>query len=130
MNVFKQWIIKSNPEKVKKFCRKTSTLTLFFSSIIVVVSSLVLYVGPPTHVANFSDSRAAGLGKCPWSAVHIMVGLLFVVAMFFHIYFNWKSMLAYMSNSKRNPMPLSKPLVVSLVLTAYVCMAALLGFRR
>jgi predicted RND superfamily exporter protein len=117
----------STPGKVKQFGRKTSSLTLFFSGIIVVVTSLVLYIGPPTHVAHFSDWRMAGLDKCQWNAVHIMAGLLFVIAMFFHIYFNWKAMLAYLNNSKRNRVPLSKPFVVSLVLTAYVCTGSLVG---
>ena len=117
---------KGKIEMDKNTGRKTSSLTLFLSGIMVFISSMVLYVGPPTHVAHFSDWLFAGLTKCQWNALHVMSGLLFIIAMFFHIYFNWNAMLSYMKDRKRKIVLLTRPFVVSLFLTAYVCTGAVL----
>ena len=114
-------------KKAKQFCRKTSSLTLFFSGIIVVVTSLILYIAPPTHVAHFSDWCMAGFNKGQWNVLHLVSGLLFVIAMFAHTCFNWKTMLVYFKSAKGNMVPLSKPFVVSLALTVYICTGSLLG---
>jgi hypothetical protein len=113
--------------KTQKFWRRTSSLTLFVSGCIVVVSSLILYIGPPTHVAHFSDWRLMGLTKSQWNAIHIMTGLLFVIAMFLHIYFNWQMILVYLKNKRREIVLLTRPFICSVVVTAYVCAGTLWG---
>ena len=115
------------PGKTHKFWRRTASLTLFVSGGIVFISSLILYIGPPTHVAHFSDWRMLGLTKCQWNAVHIMTGLLFVVAMFLHIYFNWQMILAYLKNKRREMVLFTLPFVISATITAYVCAGTLWG---
>jgi hypothetical protein len=110
----------------KQFGRRTTSLILFISGIIVFITSLVLYIGPPTHVAHFSDWRMAGLSKCQWNAVHIMTGLLFIITLFFHVYFNWKMVLAYLKNRKSRIILFTKPFTLSLIITAYVCTGTLL----
>jgi hypothetical protein len=93
---------------------------------VLFITSLVLYVGPPTHVAHFSDWLAAGLTKCQWNALHIISGLLFIITMFFHIYFNSKTMLSYLKDKKRRMVLFTRPFMVSLFLTAYVCAGSIL----
>jgi predicted RND superfamily exporter protein len=115
------------PGKIQKFWRRTASLTLFVSGSIVFISSLILYIGPPTHVAHFSDWRMLGLAKCQWNAIHIMTGLLFVIAMFLHIYFNWQMILAYLKNKRREMVLFTRPLVFSAAITAYVCAGTLWG---
>jgi hypothetical protein len=108
--------------------RKTASLILFFSGLVVLVSSLVLYVGPPTHVAHFSDWRFAGLTKCRWNALHISAGLLFVIAMLLHVWFNRKPMKAYLGGRKRRALRWFSPSLVALFLTVYVCAGTCLGW--
>ena len=117
-----------NPVKLNKFWRRTASLTLFVSGCIVVVSSLILYIGPPTHVAHFSDWRLMGMTKCQWNAIHIMTGLLFVIAMFLHIYFNWQMIVVYLKNKRREIVLFTRPFVCSVVVTAYVCAGTLWGW--
>jgi hypothetical protein len=114
-------------EKFKKFGRKTSSLILFTSGSVVVASSLILFIGPPTHVAHFSDWRVLGLIKCQWNAIHIMSGLLFVIAMAFHVYFNWKMMLAYLKNKRREMVLFTPPFIFAVAVTIYVCAGTLWG---
>lgn len=105
--------------------RKTVSLTLCLSGICVIVTSIVLFVGPPTHVGHFSDWRMLGLSKCQWNVLHIMTGLLFVLAIPLHIYYNWKPVIAYLKNSQRKFVLLTRPFVISLLITAYICVGSL-----
>ncbi|GBC59672.1 RND transporter [Desulfonema ishimotonii] len=117
----------NNSGRGKQMLRRTASLTLFLSGIPVIATSIILYIGPPTHVAHFSDWTMLGLTKCQWNAVHIMVGLLFLIAMLFHIGFNWKPILVYLKNRRREMVLFTRPFVVSLVITAYVCVGTLWG---
>ena len=113
-------------ESSKNTFKKITSLTLFLSGIVLFINSLVICIGPPTHVAHFSDWRVLGLTKCQWNAIHIMSGMLFIIAMFFHIYFNWKTMISYMKNKKNKSLFSTRAFIVSFLLTAYVCTGAVL----
>ena len=103
--------------------KKTTSLTLAFSGLILLITSIVLYVGPPGHVGHFSPWRLLGLSKHYWGVLHLNSGILFCLAMIIHVYFNWKPLISYLRKGARNKIPYL-PLVASLVLTAYVCVGA------
>jgi hypothetical protein len=67
-----------------------------FSFLTLAVSGLVLYVAPPGRIANWSIWTLGALSKAQWQAVHTIFALLFLVAASFHIYFNWKVLMAYL----------------------------------
>jgi len=69
-----------------------------FSFLALAVSGIVLYVAPPGRIANWSVWQFLLLNKAQWQAVHTIVALLFLVAGGFHIYFNWKVLLAYVKS--------------------------------
>lgn len=71
------------------------SLYVVFSFIVLGVSGLVLYVAPPGRIANWSTWRLALLTKAQWQAVHTLVAFVFLVAASFHLYFNWKVLMAY-----------------------------------
>jgi len=73
----------------------TSLLTLA-SFLMLVVTGIIAYVAPQGRIAYWVDWRFAGLTKTHWGNIHIITGLLFVVAGSFHIYFNWKPLLNYL----------------------------------
>lgn len=68
------------------------------SFILLVVTSVVLYIVPQGRVAFWMDWRLWGLTKVQWSNIHITTGLLFIISIFLHIYYNWKPMMAYLKN--------------------------------
>ena len=113
-------------ESSKNTLRKITSLTLFFSGIVLLINSIVICLGPPNYVAHFCGWLSIGLTKCNWNAMHIMSGLLFIIAMIFHIYFNWKPMISYMKNRKQNFLFTTRAFVISFLLTAYVCTGAVL----
>ena len=101
--------------------KKTTSLTLAFSGIVVLVSSTVLYLGPPGHIGHFSSWSFWGLNKHYWGALHLNSGILFCLAMLLHSYFNWQLLLSYAKRKKQTPVKSFTPLVTSLVLTLFVC---------
>jgi hypothetical protein len=106
--------------------RKTTSLILLLSGIPVIVTSIVLFLGPPTHVAHFSDWRVQRLTKCQWNALHITTGSLFMVAMLLHTYFNHKAIVAYLKDKASTTVVFARPFAVALALTTYVCLGSLL----
>jgi hypothetical protein len=82
--------------------RKITSLTATLSFVLTVTTSIILYIVPQGRVAYWSDWRMWGLTKTQWGDVHINVGLLFLLALFLHIYYNWKPLMAYLKDrSKR-----------------------------
>jgi hypothetical protein len=80
----------------KKFSWKAFVSFYMAASFLVLtLSGLVLYVAPPGRVANWSVWTLIALSKAQWQAVHTVFSLIFVVAGSFHLFFNWKVLVAY-----------------------------------
>ncbi len=106
--------------------RATTSLVLLFSGIVLLVSSIILFIAPPTHVGHFSSWRMIGLGRCQWNLVHIMSGLLFVLASLIHAWINWNPVRAYLGR-KGDGTPFRWTVVAAGVLTVYICAGSLAG---
>jgi hypothetical protein len=81
--------------------RRISSLTALLSFIILFITIVVLYIVPQGRVAYWADWRLWGLTKEQWGDIHINVGLLFLLSIFLHIYYNWKPLLSYLKNKAR-----------------------------
>lgn len=90
---------------------------MLLSAIILVINSLVLYVVPEGRVAYWANWTFGGLSKSQWGEQHTTVGFLFIVASVFHIYYNWKPIVAYMKNKARQVKIFTGPFNIALVLT-------------
>lgn len=106
--------------------RKVTSLTSLLSFIITLITSVVLYIVPQGRVAYWADWHFMGLSKDQWGDIHITVGTLFVVMLLLHIWLNWKPMMAYMKNRARELVVMTRPMIVSLVLTLFVTVGTLL----
>ncbi len=78
--------------------RKITSLTAFVSFFVVTTTSVVLFVVPHGRVAYWADWRLWGLSKDQWGGIHINTGLLFLVSLLLHIYYNWKSIVRYLKD--------------------------------
>ncbi|MBA2880905.1 hypothetical protein HNR65_001231 [Desulfosalsimonas propionicica] len=65
--------------------KKIVSLTALLSFLVVVLNSIALYIAPQGRVAHWVDWRFLGLTKTQWSDQHILVGLLFLIALCLHI---------------------------------------------
>ncbi len=81
--------------------RRVVSLTAALAFVGMVLTSVVLYIVPQGRVAYWADWRLMGLSKTQWGAVHINLGLLFLVALAVHVCYNWKPLTQYMKNRAR-----------------------------
>jgi hypothetical protein len=82
--------------KYQRFVSLTAALTF----VLVFLSSGVLYFIPDRGVMAWSDWHFLGWDKQQWDNIHINLGILFLVFIIWHIYFNWKPIKAYLKVKK------------------------------
>lgn len=107
--------------------RKITSLTSFLTFVVTIITSVILYVVPHGRVANWADWTFWGMTKDDWGATHTTVGTLFIIALLFHVWLNWKPIMAYMKNQARELVVMTKPMVISLALTVFVFAGTLMG---
>ena len=107
--------------------KRITSLCLTWSFIILVFSSLVLYVLPSGRIAHWANWAFLGLGKEQWAALHTNNGYLFLLACVFHIYFNFSHILNYMRNRKRELTGININSVIAVVLVALLAVFTLVG---
>jgi hypothetical protein len=97
--------------------RKITSLTALVSFLLLILNSVVLYIVPQGRIAYWADWRLLGLTKSEWGNQHIIIGTLFLLAIFFHIYYNWKPIVAYLKNKARQLKIFTREFNIALVLT-------------
>jgi len=98
-----------------------------FSFLALAASGIVLYVAPPGRIANWSVWRLLLLSKAQWQAVHTIVALLFLVAAGFHIYFNWKVLVAYVKSKLQTGMRMKRELAAASLAGAVILAVSITG---
>ena len=81
--------------------RKITSLTALLSFILLMLTSVILYIVPAGRVAYWADYRLWGLTKGEWGNLHINLGVLFLLAILLHTYYNWNAIMAYMKNKAK-----------------------------
>lgn len=81
--------------------RRITSLTALLAFIVMVLTSIVLYIVPQGRIAYWADWTLAGLGKEEWAAIHINTGFLFLGALMFHIYLNWRAIKTYLKTRRK-----------------------------
>ncbi len=97
--------------------RKITSLTALVSFILLILNSVVLYIVPHGRIAYWSDWRLWGLTKTEWGNQHIIIGVLFLISIFLHIYYNWKPILAYLKNRAKQFKLFTREFNIALILT-------------
>ncbi|ADU67166.1 hypothetical protein Selin_2451 [Desulfurispirillum indicum S5] len=93
------------------------SLFLTLNAILLTISGLLLYVIPEGRVARWAGWHFLGVDKGGWEAMHTIASFAFVVAVIFHILYNWKVLLFYLRNRATRAFSLKGELLVSLGLT-------------
>ena len=76
-------------------------MSALLSFLMLCITIVVLYIVPQGRVAYWADWRLWGLTKTQWGDLHINLGLLFVISIGLHIYYNWKPILSYLKNKAK-----------------------------
>ena len=82
--------------------RKITSLTASLAFVLMLLTSLILFITPQGRVAYWADWRLWGLTKTDWGNIHINLGLLFLIALSVHIYYNWKPLISYLKDKAKH----------------------------
>ncbi len=82
--------------------RRVVSLTLLLAIVMMLTTSIVLYIVPQGRVAYWSNWQLWGLSKTQWGNLHTNAGLLMLIAASFHVSFNWRPITSYMKNKARD----------------------------
>ncbi|HOQ60201.1 MAG TPA: DUF4405 domain-containing protein [Vicinamibacterales bacterium] len=96
-----------------------------FSFVVLAVSGVILYVAPPGRLANWTIWRLFLLRKAQWQSIHTVVALLFLVAAGFHVYFNWKVLVAYVRSRLHAGIRMKRELAAASILGSVVLAASI-----
>ncbi|SMC71666.1 protein of unknown function [Desulfocicer vacuolatum DSM 3385] len=99
--------------------RKITSLTLLISFVLLIVTSVILYIVPQGRVAYWADWHLLGLSKTQWGNLHINLGVLMLMAGLLHIYYNWKPVTAYLKNKAKQMKVFTPSFNVALAVTLF-----------
>jgi len=102
--------------------KRITSLTALLSFCLLVLTSIILYIVPHGRVAYWSTWQLWGLSKDQWGNIHINIGILFLITIFLHIYYNWKPILSYLKNQSRQLKIFTKDFNIALILTLFVAL--------
>jgi hypothetical protein len=94
--------------------------------LVITVSGIVAFIMPHGRIAYWTNWRLLGLSKTNWNDIHILGSLLFLGAICFHIYFNWKPLVNYFVGKAGRLPNLKREIALSLVVGFLFVMSAIL----
>ena len=96
------------------------SLLTFGSFIVMTVNGIILYFAPQGRIADWVIWRFWGITREAWSDMHVISSLLFVAAGIYHLIYNWKPFVSYISKKVSGGLRLKKELVIATALSLFV----------
>ncbi len=107
--------------------KRVTSLTAFISLFFMLLSSAVLYIVPQGRVAYWANWTLCGLSKEQWTAIHINVGILFLIALLLHTSYNWDNIELYLRNKSRLMKVFTRDFNIALLLTLIIVVGTYAG---
>ncbi len=110
----------------KKFSgRVLTSLCSLAAFLVAAFSGIILYLVPHGRIAYWTDWRLWGLSKDQWTDIHIIASIIFLITAGFHIYFNWKPLMNYLSSKAADALRYKRELAVSLLLALWMVVSGI-----
>ncbi|NPA93476.1 MAG: DUF4405 domain-containing protein [Chloroflexi bacterium] len=97
--------------------RSFVSVFLFFQTIVLGISGVVLYIAPSGRIVNTYGWRFLLFTKEQWEAIHTIWGLAFIIVAIYHIKYNWRSFLGYMKARVKRLFNLRREFVAAVVVS-------------
>jgi hypothetical protein len=101
------------------------TFLTLMSFIIMTVTGFVLYFAPQGRIAYWVDWRFWGISKTDWGSIHTISCFLFVIVGIYHLVFNWKALVNYISNKVSGDFRLKKEFGIALIISLGVILGSM-----
>ena len=95
------------------------------SFILLLLTAIILYIEPHGRVAYWTKWNFLGLEKDQWGNIHIFAGLLFLVAGAFHLYYNWKPLIKYLSGKIETGLRYKRELMMSSLIFLWIIVSGI-----
>jgi hypothetical protein len=95
------------------YWRSFVTLSILLAFITIALAGIVLYFAPPGRIANWTIWQFLSLTKSQWQAVHTVFAFLFVLAIGFHIYFNWSVLVTYLTRKIQETLKMKREIALA-----------------
>ncbi|MCG6912271.1 MAG: DUF4405 domain-containing protein [Deltaproteobacteria bacterium] len=105
--------------------RAFTSLCSLVSFILLCVTGIVLYLEPQGRVAYWIEWQFLSLEKDQWGNIHIYAGLLFLIAGGFHIYYNWKPLIKYVSGRIESALRYKRELAVGCTVFVWIVVSGI-----
>jgi hypothetical protein len=105
--------------------RPFTSLCSLMSFILLMPTAIILYIVPHGRVAYWSNWTLLGLEKDQWGNIHIFAGFLFLVAGGFHLYYNWKPLIRYLSDKIETGLRYKRELMISSLILLWVLVSGI-----
>jgi hypothetical protein len=105
--------------------RAFTSLCSLVSFILLCLTGIILYVEPHGRVAYWTKWNFVGLEKDQWGNLHIYSGLLLLVAGGFHLYYNWKPLVKYLTGKIETALRYKRELVISSLIFFWIVMSGI-----
>ena len=105
--------------------RVLTSLSSLVSFILLCFTGIILYTEPYGRVAYWTQWRFLNLEKDQWGNIHIFAGLLFLVAGGFHLYYNWKPLIKYLSGKIENTLRYRRELGISCLIFLWILVSGI-----
>lgn len=105
--------------------RKVTSLTTLLSFILLILTSVLVYIKPQGKIANWANWEILGLDKGQWEALHTNLGILFIVAGLIHTILNWNLIMAYLKTKARKVRVFTLDFNISLIITLAITLMTL-----
>ena len=105
--------------------RAFTSLCSLVSFILLSFTGIILYVEPHGRVAYWIKWHFLSLEKDQWGNIHIYSGLLFLAAGGFHIYYNWKPLVKYLSGKIERALRYKRELVISMIIFIWIVVSGI-----
>lgn len=113
----------SKERKIQFGWRPFFSLLAAVSFVGMTFTGVILFIVPPGRIANWTGWTMLALTKHEWIGLHDWFSIIFVIATFFHLYFNWSCFVSYLKSKITKAFALRAEWVAALV----VCLIAFIG---
>lgn len=105
--------------------RVFTSLCSLVSFILLLLTAIILYIEPHGRVAYWIKWNLLGLEKDQWGNIHIFSGLLFLIAGGFHLYYNWKPLINYLSGKIESGLRYKRELTISCLILLWIIVSGI-----
>ncbi|MBN2590996.1 MAG: DUF4405 domain-containing protein [Sedimentisphaerales bacterium] len=112
----------------KKFSwRAFISILTGFSFIGIAITGVVLFFVPPGRIANWTGWTFLAISKDTWIALHDWFGIVFMITVVFHLFFNLKPFISYFKNKITKAYSFRAEWLIALVLCVCVSVGTILN---